>query len=68
MTNAEKDMVGDLRERLATMADEVSSVLELMDGLATQWGDEAVFRRCRDRLRALKLKELEPMTDCPRQA
>ena len=30
---------------------EVTSVLELLDGLAEQWGDEAVFRRCRDRLR-----------------
>lgn len=32
---------------------EVKSVLELLDGLAEQWGDEAVFRRCRDRLRAV---------------
>jgi hypothetical protein len=34
-------------------ADEVRSVLTLLDGLAEQWGDEAVFRRCRDRLRAV---------------
>jgi hypothetical protein len=33
--------------------DEVRSVLMLLDGLADQWGDEAVFRRCRDRLRDL---------------
>ena len=34
------------------LRDEATSVLQLMDGLAEQWGDEAVFRRCRDRLRA----------------
>ena len=34
-------------------ANEVASVLMLMDGLAEQWGDEGVFRRCRDRLRKL---------------
>lgn len=33
--------------------EEIKSVLSLMDGLAEQWGDEGVFRRCRDRLRAL---------------
>ena len=32
---------------------EVASVLMLMDELADLWGDEAVFRRCRDRLRKL---------------
>ena len=32
---------------------EVRVVLTLLDGLADQWGDEAVFRRCRDRLRAV---------------
>jgi len=32
---------------------EIASVLVLMDGLAEQWGDEGVFRRCRDRLRNL---------------
>ena len=32
---------------------EMRVVLTLLDGLADQWGDEAVFRRCRDRLRAL---------------
>lgn len=35
------------------MIEEIKSVLSLMDGLAEQWGDEGVFRRCRDRLRAL---------------
>lgn len=32
---------------------EVRAVLALMDELAQQWGDEGVFRRCRDRLRAV---------------
>ena len=32
---------------------EMRVVLTLLDGLADQWGDEAVFRRCRDRLRDL---------------
>lgn len=40
-------------ERLADIQNEIKSVLMLMDGLAEQWGDEGVFRRCRDRLRAL---------------
>lgn len=40
-------------DRLEHYHNEVSSVLELLDGLAEQWGDEAVFRRCRDRLRVL---------------
>ena len=30
---------------------EVEAVLRQMDELAMQWGDEAVFKRCRDRLR-----------------
>lgn len=40
----------------ATAADvinEVRSALMLMDGLAEQWGDIELFRRCRDRLRKL---------------
>jgi hypothetical protein len=32
---------------------EAREVLSMLDGLADQWGDEAVFRRCRDRLRAM---------------
>jgi hypothetical protein len=32
---------------------EMRVVLTLLDGLADQWGDEAVFRRCRDRLRGV---------------
>ncbi len=40
-------------DRLVQYHDEVTIVLGLLDGLAEQWGDEAVFRRCRDRLREL---------------
>lgn len=36
---------------------EVASVLLLMDELASVWGDEGVFRRCRDRLRVLVTEE-----------
>jgi len=32
---------------------EVSAVLMELDHLAQVWGDEGVFRRCRDRLRDL---------------
>ena len=39
--------------RLRDVQPEIQSILQLMDGLAEQWGDEGVFRRCRDRLRAL---------------
>lgn len=46
-----RNEVEALRERLAGVVDEVASVLQLLDGLAEQWGDESVFRRCRDRLR-----------------
>jgi hypothetical protein len=42
-----------LCDRLEQYHDEVTIVLGLLDGLANQWGDEAVFRRCRDRLREL---------------
>lgn len=41
----------EANEQLTAMRSEVASVLSLLDGLAEQWGDEAVFRRCRDRLR-----------------
>lgn len=39
-------------ERSTRLAEEVASVLIQLDGLAEVWGDEGVFRRCRDRLRA----------------
>jgi hypothetical protein len=42
------------------LRNEVLSVLSLMDGLAEQWGDEGVFRRCRDRLRAATRADLQP--------
>jgi hypothetical protein len=32
---------------------EVHSVLAELDNLANVWGDEGVFRRCRDRLRTV---------------
>lgn len=44
-----QNVADEIKEKLS----EVKSVLELLDGLAEQWGDEAVFRRCRDRLRAV---------------
>ena len=43
-----------LHETLDDLGDvhaELRTILVLLDGLATQWGDEGVFRRCRDRLR-----------------
>lgn len=42
-----------LRESIEATRNEVASVLMLMDGLAEVWGDEGVFRTCRDRLRKL---------------
>ena len=45
--------IGELMDRNTAIRNEVASVLMLMDELATVWGDEGVFRRCRDRLRAL---------------
>lgn len=38
---------------------EVAAVLIQLDELAGVWGDEAAFRRCRDRLRSL-LAEAKP--------
>ena len=35
----------------AALASEAESVLDQLDGLASVWGDEGVFRTCRDRLR-----------------
>lgn len=35
------------------MITEVHHVLQALDNLAEIWGDEGVFRRCRDKLRAL---------------
>jgi hypothetical protein len=44
------DAPADEPEPIATQ-DELRAILSLLDGLAGQWGDEAVFRRARDRLR-----------------
>ena len=38
---------------VASVAAEVRAVLGQLDNLAEVWGDECVFRTCRDRLRAL---------------
>jgi hypothetical protein len=38
---------------LPRFAAEAESILAQLDNLAEVWGDEGVFRRCRDRLRAL---------------
>lgn len=48
-----RGMLMRYKEKLDEMKAEVAAVLYLMDGLAEQWGDEAVFRRCRDRLRKM---------------
>jgi hypothetical protein len=52
-----RDILPELVREHRETKSEVASVLELMDGLAEQWGDEGMFRRCRDRLRALVTKE-----------
>ena len=38
-------------DELDSLRKEVESVLGELDHLAEVWGDEGVFRRCRDRLR-----------------
>lgn len=43
----------DRAAELAAAREEIARIVEIMDGVARQWGDEGVFRRCRDRLRAL---------------
>jgi|GEM_PF-3941542 len=45
--------LADCRERLNAFRDEMRTTLSQLDQLAELWGDECVFRRCRDRLRAL---------------
>lgn len=40
-------------EKLEHWRNEVTTTLSQLDGLASVWGDEGVFRRCRDRLRGL---------------
>jgi hypothetical protein len=41
------------RDGVASISKEVRSVLGDLDIIAAAWGDEDVFRRCRDRLRAI---------------
>lgn len=38
---------------------EVGAVLRMLDELAQMWGDEGVFRTCRDRLRKLVAEDKE---------
>lgn len=47
------ELIESMEGQLEHTYQEVANVLMLMDGLAEQWGDEGVFRRCRDRLRQL---------------
>ena len=42
-----------------TLRTEAQAVLATLDHLAEVWGDEGVFRRCRDRLRAAINTDLE---------
>jgi len=43
----------EFRDRHTEAMAEVAAVLGQLDDLAQVWGDEGVFRRCRDRLRKL---------------
>jgi hypothetical protein len=52
--------VPDLIQGHFDLRDEVASVLVMLDELAHQRGDEGVFRRCRDRLRAALKGEPTP--------
>lgn len=45
------------------MHQEVKAVLQIMDDHASVWGDEGVFRRCRDRLRKLVSEPIETVPD-----
>lgn len=58
-------LVDGLAQKHDHLADEVASVLVQLDELAATWGDEAVFRRCRDRLRAA-LKQARGEVTCER--
>ena len=48
-----KERLDDMQSRVEMFEVEVRSVLGELDHLAEVWGDEGVFRRCRDRLRAV---------------
>lgn len=47
-----------------SIAPEVIAVIEQLDALAEVWGDEGVFRRCRDRLKAAVGVEPGDGKDC----
>jgi hypothetical protein len=47
------DSLQHVADEVGERLSEVKAVLALLDQLAEQWGDEGVFRRCRDRLRAI---------------
>lgn len=46
-----QEQLGEMQSRVEMFEVEVRSVLGELDHLAEVWGDEGVFRRCRDRLR-----------------
>jgi hypothetical protein len=46
-----QEQLGQMQSRVEMFEVEVRSVLGELDHLAEVWGDEGVFRRCRDRLR-----------------
>lgn len=55
--------IEDEREVVRETVEEVESVLRQLDNLASVWGDEGVFRACRDRLRvAVKKAKSEECT------
>ena len=45
--------LAEVEERLDRLVEGMENVVDRLDDLADQWGDEGVFRRCRDNLRAL---------------
>ena len=46
-----QEQLREMQSRVEMFEVEVRSVLGELDHLAEVWGDEGVFRRCRDRLR-----------------
>lgn len=48
-----RSRLSEMESSVDSLKTEVRSVLSELDHLATVWGDEGVFRRCRDRLRAV---------------
>jgi hypothetical protein len=46
-----QEQLSEMQSRVEMLDVEVRSVLGELDHLAEVWGDEGVFRRCRDRLR-----------------